>query len=107
MHADMSRRWIVFREQIGVSATEDVAISIDSSEAGILAAIRYQNGFWMLPSARHKLSVNGVAFQSPVPIFSGAALSVGGASLDVLKPELSLRPVSFSSLGWLRVSHDR
>jgi hypothetical protein len=87
MQADMKRRWVVFREQVGVGASEDVAIPIPSRAAGTLAAIRYRNGFWILPSAKHKLTVNGVPFRAAVPICPGAEISVGGAILSVRKSE--------------------
>jgi pSer/pThr/pTyr-binding forkhead associated (FHA) protein len=89
MKTDINRRWVVFREQIGISAAEDVALDVDGGEQGILAALRYQSGFWIVPSSRHRLQVDGVPFHEPVPLFPGATLSLGGTTFLVDKSEAS------------------
>jgi hypothetical protein len=96
MKTDINRRWVVFREQIGISAAEDVALDVDGGEQGILAALRYQSGFWIVPSSRHRLFVDGVPFHEPVPLFPGATLSLGGTTFCVDKSQASTRadPIS-------------
>jgi len=86
MMSDMARRWIIFREQIGVSAEEDCALSLDDGPAGVLAAIRYQSGFWIVPSSQGTLQVDEIAFRESVPMPAGAALSLSGAKLRIELP---------------------
>lgn len=81
MKEDMARRWIVFREQVGISASEDCALGIESPRAGILAALRYQSGFWVVPSSQCEMQIDGVGLRESVPLAAGATLSIGGASL--------------------------
>lgn len=81
MADDVDQRWVIFREQIGVSAEEDCALSVDEGPPGILAAIRYQNGFWIVPSSQGALQVDEIAFRESVPIPAGAALSLSGSTL--------------------------
>ncbi len=96
MKTDINRRWVVFREQIGISAAEDVALDVDGGEQGILAALRFQSGFWIVPSSRHSLHIDGVPFHEPVPLFPGATLSLGGTTFCVDKSEASARANPFS-----------
>jgi hypothetical protein len=86
----------VFREQIGISAAEDVALDVDGGARGILAALRYQSGFWIVPSSQHRLDVDGVPFQEPVPLFPGATLSLGGTTFCVDKSESLTKADPFS-----------
>lgn len=80
---DMSRRWVVFREQIGVSSTKDCALTVEGQEAGILAAVRYQSGFWIVPSSQKTVEVDDIAFRESVPLFPGASLHLCGTRLRV------------------------
>jgi hypothetical protein len=80
---DLARRWIVFRTQVGVAVGEDCALRIDGSGEGITAAIRYQNGFWVVPSAGSKVIVNTVEFDAPAPIPRGAELRLGNSRFRV------------------------
>jgi hypothetical protein len=96
MKTDINRRWVVFREQIGISAAEDVALDVDGGAPGILAALRYQSGFWIVPSSQHRLDVDGVPFQEPVPLFPGATLSLGGTTFCVDKSESLTKADPFS-----------
>lgn len=79
VHQDLSRRWIVFATHIGLSAEEDCALRLETPERGIVACIRYQNGFWAIPSAGAKLAINETEFEAPVPIPSGAVIRFGTA----------------------------
>jgi pSer/pThr/pTyr-binding forkhead associated (FHA) protein len=74
---DISRRWIVFRNQIGASSEEDCALRLPAPTQGIVAALRYQNGFWVVPSTGSKVSVNEVEFEAPAPLPSGASVCLG------------------------------
>ncbi|MFL6688950.1 MAG: FHA domain-containing protein [Alphaproteobacteria bacterium] len=85
---DLARRWIVFRTQIGVAVDDDCALRIDGTGEGIAAAIRYQNGFWIVPSADSKVAVDGVEFDAPTPIPLGADLRIGNSHFCV---ELSVQ----------------
>jgi hypothetical protein len=87
MRDDMRRRWIVFREQVGVSASEDCAVRIESGRAGILAALRYQSGFWIVPSSQCEMQIDGVGVRESVPLSAGTTLSLAGASLKVRQSE--------------------
>lgn len=87
MMTDMARRWVIFREQIGVSANNDCALSIEDGPGGVLAAIRYQSGFWIVPSSQEALQVDEIAFRESVPIPVGTALSFSGAILRVEMPK--------------------
>jgi hypothetical protein len=83
MHEDMARKWIVFREQVGISVSEDCAVRLRSGQAGILAALRYQSGFWIVPSSRCAMQIDGVELFESAPLPVGATLSIGGANLKV------------------------
>ena len=96
MSTDINRQWVVFREQVGMSGTEDVALDVDNDEQGILAALRYQSGFWIVPSSRHSLHVDGVPFHEPVPLFPSATFSIGGTEFCVDKSESSPRSEALS-----------
>ena len=83
LREDISRRWVVFREQIGVSAAKDCALSVEGQEAGILAAVRYQSGFWIVPSSQKTVELDDIAFRESVPLFPGASLHLCGTKLRV------------------------
>lgn len=87
MHQDMARKWVVFREQVGVSASEDCAVQIASARKGILAALRYQSGFWIVPSSQCEMQIDSVAVREPVPLSAGTTLSIGGESLKIQHSE--------------------
>jgi hypothetical protein len=87
MQQDMARRWVVFREQVGVSASEDCALQIASAHKGILAALRYQSGFWIVPSPQCEMQIDSVAVREPVPLSAGITLSIGGSSLTTQHSE--------------------
>jgi hypothetical protein len=87
MREDMRRKWIVFREQAGISASEDCAVRLPSERPGILAALRYQSGFWIVPSSRCEMQIDGVSMRESVPLSAGTTLSIGGANLKVQQSE--------------------
>lgn len=83
MQDDIKRRWVVFREQIGVSAAEDCALRVDGDLPGIIAAIRYQSGFWVVPSSQCTSHIDDIVFRESVPLAIGANLTLGGTRLRV------------------------
>ncbi len=83
---DAPQRWIVFREQFGIGGA-DCALPLPGAPANIVAAIRYQSGFWILPSARATLQLDGTQFRSPLPLPPDSALSLDGVSFHVLRTE--------------------
>jgi hypothetical protein len=88
MQEDMTRRWIVFRQQVGISAAEDCALRLQSEASGILAALRYQSGFWIVPSSQCALQMDSMPFGESVPLPADTTLSLAGTTLRVERSEL-------------------
>jgi hypothetical protein len=87
MAADMCRRWVVCRAQVGVGGSEQCAVQIDNPAPGILAAIRYQKGFWAVPSSNANLQIAGMDFSQPVPLVAGTSLCLAGTMLQISAPQ--------------------
>lgn len=81
--SDFERRWIVFREQLGISAEQDSAIRISGVKQGIVAAIRYQQGFWIVPAQDCEVLVNDERILGPLPLVPEAKLALEGFPLRV------------------------
>lgn len=83
---DLAMRWVVFRTQIGVAAEEDCALRVEGTGPGISAAIRYQNGFWVVPGGGARVGINDSEFEGPAPIPQASTLRVGMAKFRVEMP---------------------
>jgi hypothetical protein len=81
MEQDVRRRWIVFREQIGISGSGQCALQIDGATANVMAAVRYQRGFWIVPSQQSGLIIDGLDFRENVPL--GVGMTVGILDRDL------------------------
>ncbi|MBV9571243.1 MAG: FHA domain-containing protein [Alphaproteobacteria bacterium] len=83
---DLAMRWVVFRTQIGIAAEEDCALRVEGTGPGVGAAIRYQNGFWVVPGGGARVGINDSEFEGTAPIPRGSTLRIAMAKFRVETP---------------------
>jgi hypothetical protein len=75
--------WIVSREDVSVGSAPSCTIRTDDPGAAILADIRFQNGYWIAPRPGVPLTIEGVTFESPVPLPSETTVEIGNSTFVV------------------------
>jgi EAL domain-containing protein (putative c-di-GMP-specific phosphodiesterase class I) len=80
---DLQSLWIVSREDVSIGSAPSCTIRTDDPGAAILADIRFQNGYWIAPRPGVPLSIEGVTFESPVPLPSDTTVEVGNSAFVV------------------------
>jgi hypothetical protein len=83
---DLQSLWIVSRENVSVGAAPSCIIRTEDRVATILADIRFQNGYWIAPRPGVALTIDGVTFESPVPLPPDTTVQVGSSTFVVQSP---------------------
>ena len=85
LQEDLAKRWLVFRDEF-VFGSDYANKALGLETRGTSAALTFSNGFWIAPKSGSEISVNSVAFHSPVPLPWESDVGIGPLKLRAERP---------------------